>query len=101
MNVEIGTDAAQFPEKENINGIFVAVSFHFYILVNPRNICNIPAIYFIVCDEICPCLDDIPERKNMLCVQVETSPQIFSLILSLFSPTSHPLAFFSFPFSFL
>jgi hypothetical protein len=25
MNVEIGTDAAQFPEKEYINGIFLAV----------------------------------------------------------------------------
>jgi hypothetical protein len=25
MNVEIGTAAAQFPEKEYINGIFVAV----------------------------------------------------------------------------
>jgi hypothetical protein len=25
MNVEIGTEAAQFPEKENIKGIFVAV----------------------------------------------------------------------------
>jgi hypothetical protein len=25
MNVEIGTDAALFTEKENINGIFVAV----------------------------------------------------------------------------
>ncbi len=25
MNVEIGTEAAQFPEKEDINGIFVAV----------------------------------------------------------------------------
>jgi hypothetical protein len=25
MNVEIGTKAAQFPEKEYINGIFVAV----------------------------------------------------------------------------
>ncbi len=25
MNVEIGTDAAQFPEKEDINGIFWAV----------------------------------------------------------------------------
>jgi hypothetical protein len=24
MNVEIGTEAAQFPEKEYINGIFVA-----------------------------------------------------------------------------
>jgi hypothetical protein len=25
LNVEIGTEAAQFPEKENVNGIFVAV----------------------------------------------------------------------------
>jgi hypothetical protein len=25
MNVEIGIEAAQFPEKENMNGIFVAV----------------------------------------------------------------------------
>ncbi len=25
MNVEIGTEAAQFPEKEYIKGIFVAV----------------------------------------------------------------------------
>jgi hypothetical protein len=25
MNVEIGTEAAQFPEKEHINGIFLAV----------------------------------------------------------------------------
>ena len=25
MNVEIGTETAQFPEKEYINGIFVAV----------------------------------------------------------------------------
>jgi hypothetical protein len=25
MTVEIGTEAAQFPEKEHINGIFVAV----------------------------------------------------------------------------
>ncbi len=37
MNVEIRTEAAQFPEKDYINGIFVAVSaelsviFHFYI----------------------------------------------------------------------
>jgi hypothetical protein len=26
-NVEIGTEAAQFPEKEYINGVFVAVHF--------------------------------------------------------------------------
>jgi hypothetical protein len=27
MNVEIGAEAAQFPEKEYISGIFVAVRF--------------------------------------------------------------------------
>jgi len=27
MNVEIGTEAAQFPEKEYINGIFLAVQY--------------------------------------------------------------------------
>jgi hypothetical protein len=26
MNVEIGAEAKLFPEKENINGIFIAVS---------------------------------------------------------------------------
>jgi hypothetical protein len=33
MNVEIGTDASQFPEKEYINGIFVAVHASHMILV--------------------------------------------------------------------
>jgi hypothetical protein len=27
MNVEIGTETAQFPEKEYISGIFVAVQY--------------------------------------------------------------------------
>ncbi len=27
MNVEIGTEAVQFPEKEYINGIFIAVLY--------------------------------------------------------------------------
>jgi hypothetical protein len=27
MNVEIGTEAAQFPEKKNIKGIFIAVLY--------------------------------------------------------------------------
>jgi hypothetical protein len=30
MNVEIGTEAAQFPEKEYINWIFVAVTLGLY-----------------------------------------------------------------------
>jgi hypothetical protein len=29
MNVEIGTEAEQFPEKEDINGIFIAVGVPF------------------------------------------------------------------------
>jgi hypothetical protein len=28
MNVEIGTEAAQFPQKEYINGIFAALHLH-------------------------------------------------------------------------
>ncbi len=35
MNVEIGTEAAQFPEKEYINGIFVAVWIYFGCLPMP------------------------------------------------------------------
>ncbi len=31
MNVEIGTETAQFPEKEYINGIFVAVRLIFQL----------------------------------------------------------------------
>ncbi len=32
MNVEIGTEAALFPEKEYINGIFLAVHISTYVL---------------------------------------------------------------------
>ncbi len=32
MNVEIGTEASQFPEKKYINGIYVAVQFCFLFL---------------------------------------------------------------------
>jgi hypothetical protein len=33
MNVEIGAEAAQFPEKEYINGIAVAVCVQFTYLI--------------------------------------------------------------------
>jgi hypothetical protein len=32
MNVEIGTEAAQFPEKEFINGIFVTVRYWYSLM---------------------------------------------------------------------
>jgi hypothetical protein len=32
MNVEIGTEAAQFPEKEYTNGIFLAVWIEYLLL---------------------------------------------------------------------
>ncbi len=35
MNVEIGTEAAQFPEKESISGIFLAVQ-HAVLIVMVR-----------------------------------------------------------------
>ncbi len=70
MNVEIGTEAAQFPEKEYINGIFVAVwcssnthpndasmksllflHYHTYLLYNGPiiyRICNKQNYFFII-----------------------------------------------------
>jgi hypothetical protein len=38
MNVEIGAEAAQFPEKEYINGIAVAVYGTFYRIVAVQKI---------------------------------------------------------------
>jgi hypothetical protein len=38
MNVEIGTEAAQFPEKEYINGIFIAVHMLLRLIRNMRMI---------------------------------------------------------------
>jgi hypothetical protein len=35
MNVEIGTEAALFPEKEYIKGIFFAVHAHIPLIFNP------------------------------------------------------------------
>ena len=34
MNVEIGTEAEQFPEKKYINGIFIAVHSDAYLQIN-------------------------------------------------------------------
>ncbi len=47
MNVEIGTEAAQFPEKEYINGIFIAVCTDIPQNVDVSNICPFPLFDFI------------------------------------------------------
>jgi hypothetical protein len=47
MNVEIGTEAAQFPEKEYINGTFLAV--HEFFRWCPHQLCK---------------LCSVPERKE-------------------------------------
>jgi hypothetical protein len=38
MNDEIGGEAALFPEKEYINGIFVTVQRGFWIQIKPSNL---------------------------------------------------------------
>jgi hypothetical protein len=43
MNVEIGTEAAQFPEKEYINGIFIAVQCR----IKNRKSVNIKKLLFL------------------------------------------------------
>ncbi len=43
MNAEIETEAAQFPEKEYIQGIFVAV--HQIKMEEGARLCAAPAIY--------------------------------------------------------
>jgi hypothetical protein len=40
MNVEIRTEAAQFPEKEYINGIFLAVTAQWPAAAGIKNIQN-------------------------------------------------------------
>jgi hypothetical protein len=48
MNVEIGTEAAQFPEKEYINGISVAV--HHIKLLEERGRACVPRLLFNIKD---------------------------------------------------
>jgi hypothetical protein len=38
MNVEIRTETAQFPEKEYINGIFVAVWLRWFMVIMVKKI---------------------------------------------------------------
>ncbi len=46
--MEIGTEAAQFPEKEYINGIFLAVLFHEgYLLLLMKILVDLSDDYFL------------------------------------------------------
>ena len=47
MNVEIGTEAGQFPEKEYINGIFVAVQGQHCDIGGPH--CGHDHVYAVDC----------------------------------------------------
>jgi hypothetical protein len=50
MNVEVGTAAAQFPEKKYINGIFVALSERSLDQASkePHNSCQLPSVWFLL-----------------------------------------------------
>jgi hypothetical protein len=62
MNVEIGTEAAQFPEKEYINGIFVAVHSQLWPSV------RIPFLIFLHtrgCPKFSPCCVAMPSLQSL------------------------------------
>ncbi len=48
MNVEIGAEAALFPEKEYISGIFVAVFRKFVILLSAIDILTFRSYFFMI-----------------------------------------------------
>jgi hypothetical protein len=50
MNVEIGTAAAQIPEKEYINGIFVAV----FLLGRTNHASSSSSSFAIICNILSP-----------------------------------------------
>ncbi len=60
MNVEIGADAALFPEKEYISGIFVAVWIHLEGLIWSSDLCDYSG------DEFCQ-VESGDERGEINC----------------------------------
>ncbi len=50
MNVEIGTVAVQFPEKEYINGIFVAMHFVIYQQLEQLHCCKSSERFGLKCE---------------------------------------------------
>jgi hypothetical protein len=63
MNVEMGTEAAQFPEKEYINGIFLAV--YASILSNPGEVILIILVILFGIAFIGAVLKYVQLRKNI------------------------------------
>jgi hypothetical protein len=53
MNVEIWTEAAQFPEKEYIDGIFAAVWLAFTLSNSTTQSCRFPFIAVIIWLVLC------------------------------------------------
>ncbi len=72
QDVEIGTEAAQFPEKEYINGIFVAVRIYIECLPMPACLGR-PGPYLLVGDanvqkhfvHVCPVRNDLHRVRTL------------------------------------
>ncbi len=58
MNVEIGTEAAKFPEKEYINGIFLAVPISFHAKCGSIPLHSLILSSLCVADRACLYTDD-------------------------------------------
>jgi hypothetical protein len=108
MNVEIGTEGAQFPEKEYINGIFLEVQPHVQIsmnlrffllsmqgtiLIELREICNSggPTPLFPLSSDSNPCKAEVA-----IFSQAALLEKIFSSYSS-GTTSRHPLLWSSFP----
>ncbi len=67
MNVEVGTEAAQFPEKEYINGIFIAVGVPF----TEQNSFFLLALWISpgYKKNIGPCPPPTPQSDDSFCIQ--------------------------------
>ncbi len=68
MNVEIWTGAAQFPEKENINGIFVAGGRILHVCAAPPTARAIYQIPHAVC-AVYPGLFNIAHDHYISCLE--------------------------------
>ncbi len=62
MNVEIGTEAAQFPEKEYINGIFVAV----HLLAGDHERATVACLNFLYAESYQSQCTPLPEKHRMV-----------------------------------